>query len=67
MKQQMEDPRQTKLEDFARDQEVEVEHWLEKRVLELMKSGMTKEAARRVAEIEEDQKDAAHIPPTLER
>ena len=37
MRQRMEDPKQTKLEDYAKDQEVEVEHWLQPKVAELQR------------------------------
>ncbi len=46
---------------------VEVEPHLKVRVEQLIKEGMTKAAAKRFAEQEEDQMDAAHTPPIFQR
>ena len=45
----------------------EVEPHLIKRVEQLEKEGMTRAAARRIAELEEDQEDATHTPPHIGR
>ena len=54
----MEDPKQTKLGDYARDNEVKVEHWLEARVTELQKLyGLSRQDALDKAREEESNEE----------